>query len=173
MGKIEDRAYIPTAAEQKTAARLMAVQNIYSREILDEKDIILDLDDEHNEGLVAFYRDVIRNESLASEEDLKKKSPRIKINRKFLKELTENVADKLSHIDENIDKLENSSSNNKLGVILQSILRAASYELIYNLDTPTNVIINEYVTVSGFFLEQKEINYVNALLDKLSKNIRK
>ena len=42
-----------------------------------------------------------------------------------------------------------------------------------NNHNPTKVIINEYVKTSEFFLEKAQIKFVNAILDKISKSIRK
>ena len=44
---------------------------------------------------------------------------------------------------------------------------------MFKHNTPKNVIISEYVRASEFFLEKSQINYLNAILDKLSKLIRK
>ena len=44
---------------------------------------------------------------------------------------------------------------------------------MFKHNTPKNVIINEYVKVSEFFLEKAQISYLNAVLDKLSKSLRK
>ena len=40
-------------------------------------------------------------------------------------------------------------------------------------NNPTKVIINEYVKTSEFFLEKAQIKFLNAILDKISKSIRK
>ena len=39
--------------------------------------------------------------------------------------------------------------------------------------TPTKVIISEYLLASEYFLEKIQIGYLNAILDKISKLIRK
>ena len=44
---------------------------------------------------------------------------------------------------------------------------------MYKINTPKKVIINEYVQASEFFLEKAQISYLNAILDKLSKSLRK
>ena len=50
---------------------------------------------------------------------------------------------------------------------------AAIFELMFKHNSPTKVIINEYVKTSEFFLEKAQIKFVNAILDKIAKNIRK
>ena len=38
--------------------------------------------------------------------------------------------------------------------------------------TPVKVIVSEYVKISDFFLENAHKRYLNAILDKISKNVR-
>ena len=47
------------------------------------------------------------------------------------------------------------------------------FELMFSHKTPINVIISEYVKISDFFLETAHKSYLNAILDKVSKNVRK
>ena len=44
---------------------------------------------------------------------------------------------------------------------------------MYKHSIPKKVVISEYVKASEFFLEKAQISYLNAILDKLSKLIRK
>jgi transcription antitermination protein NusB len=55
---------------------------------------------------------------------------------------------------------------------LRQVLRAAGYELMQRLDTPTAVIINEYVEVANAFVERKEAAFINGVLDRLAKSVR-
>ena len=52
------------------------------------------------------------------------------------------------------------------------MLHAAIFELLYRPQTSINIIINEYLNTSDFFLEQNQKKYLNAILDKISKKIR-
>ena len=47
------------------------------------------------------------------------------------------------------------------------------FELMFKQNTPKKVIINEYLIASEFFLEKIQIGYLNAILDKISKELRK
>ena len=49
---------------------------------------------------------------------------------------------------------------------------SASFELIFVHKTPIKVIVSEYVKISDFFLENAHKRYLNAILDKVSKNVR-
>ena len=44
---------------------------------------------------------------------------------------------------------------------------------MFKHNTPKKVIINEYLLASEYFLEKIQIGYLNAILDKISKEIRK
>jgi transcription termination factor NusB len=44
---------------------------------------------------------------------------------------------------------------------------------MFKHNTPTKVIISEYILASEYFLEKIQIGYLNAILDKISKQLRK
>ena len=49
------------------------------------------------------------------------------------------------------------------------MIMAAIYEFMYMHKTPVNVVISEYLKVSDFFVESSQKNFLNAILDKVSK----
>ena len=53
------------------------------------------------------------------------------------------------------------------------MILSATFELMFNHKTPIKVIVSEYVKISDFFLESAHKAYLNAILDKISKNVRK
>lgn len=52
------------------------------------------------------------------------------------------------------------------------ILRCAAYELLARADVPVKAVITEYVDVAHAFFDQREANFVNGLLDAVSKEAR-
>ena len=52
------------------------------------------------------------------------------------------------------------------------ILKSAIYELLYKTTTSSKIIIKEYLNSSNYFIEDSKTKYLNALLDKISKNLR-
>ena len=91
------------------------------------------------------------------------------ISKKLLRDTINGVIDNQSQIDSIIKK--NLSSNwrlNRLDKILKAILRAAVYEISHKLDTPSKVIINEYIDITHSFYSKKEPEFVNAILDKIA-----
>ena len=94
--------------------------------------------------------------------------------KKFIKDVTEGTIERKDLIEETIIKyLDKDINLEKTDKLLKIILFSAVFELIFKHNTPKNVVINEYVKASEFFLEKSQISYLNAILDKLSKLIRK
>ena len=52
------------------------------------------------------------------------------------------------------------------------MILSATFELMFSHKTPINVIVSEYIKISDF-LENAHKGYLNAILDKVSKNVRK
>jgi len=136
----------------KSLTRLVIVQALYQMEMAgtDISDIINSLEDR-----LIFdnkFDNLIRH-----------------ISKKLLKDSISGVIDNQIQIDSIIKK--NLSINwrfSRLDKILKAILRAAVYEISYKLDTPTKVIINEYIDITHSFYSQKEPEFVNAILDKIA-----
>jgi len=60
----------------------------------------------------------------------------------------------------------------RLDATVRAILRAGGFELIYRPDTPSEVIIDEYIDLANAFADTKEAAFVNAALDGLSRDVR-
>jgi len=76
----------------------------------------------------------------------------------ILSELNNNLGD--DFVLENLDK------------VFQVILKAATYEFMYKPNVLINIIINEYLNSSNFFLNDSQTKYLNALLDNVGKKLR-
>ena len=55
---------------------------------------------------------------------------------------------------------------------LRAVLRAGAYELMQSKDVPVKVVVSEYVDLAGAFLDKDEIGMVNAVLDRLAREVR-
>ena len=60
----------------------------------------------------------------------------------------------------------------KMDKVFQVILRSSTYEILYKPNLSINIIIKEYLDASNFFLDYSQTKYLNALIDKLAKNLR-
>jgi len=94
--------------------------------------------------------------------------------KKFIKDVVQGTIERNELIEETVKKYLNEDLNfNKTDKLLKLIIFAAVFELMFKHNNPTKVIINEYVKTSEYFLEQAQIKYLNAILDKISKKVRK
>jgi N utilization substance protein B len=55
---------------------------------------------------------------------------------------------------------------------MQAILSLAIYEFKNYPDTPTNVVINEYVSIARLYLDDSNTGFVNGVLDKIGKKLK-
>ncbi len=94
--------------------------------------------------------------------------------KKFIKDVVTGTLERLDLIEEKINlHLSKDIDLLKTDKLLKIILFAAIYELIFKHSTPKKVIINEYLLASEHFLEKIQIGYLNAILDKIAKELRK
>jgi N utilization substance protein B len=94
--------------------------------------------------------------------------------KKFIKDVVQGTIERNDLIEEIVSKyLLEDLELKRTDKLLKIIVFAAIFELMFKHNNPTKVIINEYVKTSEFFLEKAQIKFVNAILDKISKNIRK
>jgi transcription antitermination protein NusB len=94
--------------------------------------------------------------------------------KKFIKDVVSGTLERSELIEETINiNLSDDIDLLKTDKLLKIILFAGVFELMFKHNTPTKVIISEYLLASEYFLEKIQIGYLNAILDKISKLIRK
>ena len=60
----------------------------------------------------------------------------------------------------------------RLDATSRAILRAAVYELIADLGLPSQIILDEYVSIAHAFFEGAEPKFINGLLDAVARDVR-
>ena len=94
--------------------------------------------------------------------------------KKYIKDVVSGTLERTDLIEGIInDHLSNDIDLVKTDKLLKIILFAAAFELMFKHNIPSKVIISEYLLASEYFLEKIQIGYLNAILDKISKLIRK
>ena len=94
--------------------------------------------------------------------------------KKFIKDVVIGTIERSELIEETVNKyLNNDIDLKKTDKLLKIILFAAIFELLFKHNNPKKVVISEYILASEFFLEKVQIGYLNAILDKISKVLRK
>ncbi len=94
--------------------------------------------------------------------------------KKFIKDIVTGTLERSELIEETINNhLKDDIDLKKTDKLLKIILFAAIFELMFKHNNPKKVVISEYLLASEYFLEKVQIGYLNAILDKISKVLRK
>ncbi len=94
--------------------------------------------------------------------------------KKFIRDVVEGTIERTELIESTINQhLTSDIDLKKTDKLLKIVLFAAVFELLFKHNNPKKVIISEYVLASEYFLEKVQIGYLNAILDKISKVLRK
>ena len=141
----------------KTLSRYLAVQSVYNFIISSEKDEIIN---NFNSKSTLIFLDF--------EKQIKKKS----INKSFFLKIFNNFCDKKISIDELISKnLNGKWSLGRLPLVISAVLSVAVSEIILFPKTSIKIIVSEYLEIAESFHNIDEIKFINAILDKIYKEI--
>ncbi len=93
--------------------------------------------------------------------------------KKFIKDTVLGTIEREELLLENLKTILKDEFNpSRTDLILKLMILSATFELMFSHKTPINVVVSEYVKISDFFLETAHKGYLNAILDKISKNVR-
>ena len=93
--------------------------------------------------------------------------------KKFIKDIVLGTIEREEFLIEEIKKTFGNEFNfEKMDKVFQVILKSFTYEILYKPNVSINIIIKEYLDASNFFIEFSQTKYLNALIDKLGKNLR-
>jgi len=140
---------------KRTAARLAAVQVLYQMAL-------------NEQGAKEALKDFIQNRIgfkldgevfVPADEDL-------------LKEIVLGVSSRLEDINNIMQSVLANGGRGNVELLLGNIIRAGIYELMADSKVDAGIIINDYMNVTNGFYEGSETKIVNAVLDKVSKQVR-
>lgn len=134
--------------KERRRARFHAIQALYQRQMTNIE--YLDLKTQ-------FYND---------------NSDRHTVEWEFFNDLLTGIQKYTSILDSKIKPLVNRDFS-KINPIELSILRLGAYEILYRLDIPYQVIVNEYVDHTKSLGAEEGHRFVNGLLDTLARSERK
>ncbi len=141
----------------KTLSRYLAVQAAYNLMISPEKDEIIDNFNAKNTSIFIDF-----------EKQIKKKN----IDKSFFLKIFKNFCDKKINIDELISKnLNGKWSLRRLPLVVSAVLSVAISEIILFPKTSIKIIVSEYLEIAESFHNIDEIKFINAILDKIYKEI--
>ena len=141
----------------KTLSRYLAVQSVYNLIISSEKDEIINNFNSKNTLIFIDF-----------EKRIKKKN----INKSFFLKIFNNFCEKKISINELISKnLNGKWSLGRLPLVVSAILSVAVSEIILFPKTSIKIIVSEYLEIAESFHNIDEIKFINAILDKIYKEI--
>jgi len=91
---------------------------------------------------------------------------------RFAEELILGVADNLEQIDQTIEEHSTNWALDRMARVDLSLLRMATYELLFRPEIPTSVVINEAIEVGKRYGTKETPAFVNGILDKISRICR-
>ena len=90
--------------------------------------------------------------------------------KKFIKDVVNGTIERKELIQNFIYKeLKNDINENKTELMIKLMIMAATYEFMFMHKTPVKVVINEYLKVADFFVQESQKGFLNAILEKVSK----
>ena len=130
----------------RTMARRCAVQALYQWQVTGQ-----DVDD--------IYQQFLDERNMA------------KIDTEMFKELLVGITKELENLDEKIQPHIDRDIS-EVDPVERAVLRLGAYELMYKLEVPYRVVINEALEAVKTFGAEQGHRYVNGVLDKLAQEVR-
>jgi len=93
------------------------------------------------------------------------------VDSEFFSELVSGVASSINELDVLLEKYMPRSAES-VDPVERSILRLAAYEFVNRFDVPYRVVLNEAVNITKEYCAENSHAFVNAVLDKVAKEIR-
>ena len=141
----------------RSAARLAAVQALYQHEMGGGESLPKLLNEFHHHRLGQVIEGA---EYLAADES-------------FFDDVVAGVASRRDELDGLITgALADGWTLARLDRPMRALLRAAVYELVARADVSAATVIDEYIDVAHAFHAEKDVRFVNGLLDTVARQVR-
>lgn len=146
-----------TQGRSRSASRLAAVQALYQME----------LSDQNSEAALKEFLDHRLGREIEGEQYAE-------ADEKYFADLVRGVVSRQDEIDGALARvLKKDWSFDRIDSTMRAIMRASVFELIAKPDTPSKVIIHEYLTVAtAFFEEGAEMSFLSGVLNRMSRDLR-
>ena len=95
-----------------------------------------------------------------------------KVDREYFRDLLHAIPASIGDLDSRFEPLLDRRLD-ELDPVSFSILRIGCYEMAERLDVPVKVVINEAVNLAKRFGPEDSQKYINAVVDKLARRLRK
>ena len=150
----------PNGTKRRRAARLAAVQILYELEITGAST---------NAVLSEFLKGRWTRDTEVEEPPL----PLGRVDETYLGTLVGGASRRLEDLNDMVaGALSKDWTLKRLEVLVRVVLRCGAFELLACPDVPARVVINEYVTIANAFFTDGEPSLINAVLDRLARQLR-
>jgi len=92
---------------------------------------------------------------------------------RFMSELIDGAIKHLPEIDEEIKTSAEHWTLDRMAAIDRNILRIATYEILYRLDIPPAVSINEAIEIAKKYSTEESASFINGILDRIAKRAKR
>ncbi len=93
--------------------------------------------------------------------------------REFAEEIVKGTYKHLKKINEQIGSCAKNWSLDRMAAVDRNVLRMAVYELLYRMDIPASVTINEAIEIAKKFGTEESGSFVNGILDSVARLVGK
>lgn len=90
----------------------------------------------------------------------------------YIQDKFEKIRDKITEIDEILNQASKGWKTSRMGKVDLTILRLASYEVLFDEDVPTKVAINEAVELAKKFGGDDSPSFINGVLGKVAAGVQ-
>jgi N utilization substance protein B len=87
----------------------------------------------------------------------------------FTEEIVKGTYKHVARINELIEECAQNWSLERMAVVDRNVLRMAIYEILYRMDIPTSVTINEAIEIAKKFGTDESGAFVNGILDRVAR----
>ena len=91
--------------------------------------------------------------------------------RVFAERLAAGAIERVEKIDVLIGRHAENWRLDRMAVVDRNILRLATYEFIYDAETPKPIVINEAIEIARRFSAQESPQFINGILDSIRKEV--
>jgi len=91
----------------------------------------------------------------------------------FAEEIVKGTYKHLAKINDLIHQCAKNWSLDRMAVVDRNVLRMAAYEILYRIDIPTSVTINEAIEIAKKFGTDESGAFVNGILDRVARTTGK
>ena len=91
----------------------------------------------------------------------------------FAEEIVKGTYKHLSGIDQLIRRCAKNWSLDRMAVVDRNVMRMAVYEILYRMEIPTSVTINEAIEIAKKFGTDESGAFVNGILDRVARETGK